>query len=291
LAINCRIISDKEEFNLLYILGSGHCGSTLLDLLLNGHPDILGLGQVVDLKRYIASLKNDRSHPQGNPLCGSLWQEAIRRYEATSSNPFDRIEVSHPRWKELTSWNEEEIARWAESNKTLYSSLQQASGAKVLTDSSKVPHRLCLLWKSGLFDIKVIHLVRDGRAVVNSYLRKHGSFTPAVRGWAFPTLLAYYLHRNFAEDNWLQVRYEELATRPEETLKRICAFLGIYFVPKMLAYKSHAYIGLAGNRLRHREEERIFLDQCWHKELRFKHRLAFALSAGWLNKLYGYGYY
>lgn len=36
---------ESEQFTLLYILGSGHYGSTLLHMLLNGHPSIRSLGE------------------------------------------------------------------------------------------------------------------------------------------------------------------------------------------------------------------------------------------------------
>jgi len=296
-----------QNYTLLYILGSGHCGSTLLDLLLNGHSQILGLGEITVLKRYIAianGARYDVYRSSGSPsekgrlrdwieteshsLNDPFWQLVKQHYEDASRATLDQIAVHPPKWKTLRSWPAKDIDSWARPNETLLSCLQEVSGAGILTDASKSPHRLYLLQRSGLFNIKVVHLVRDGRAIINSYLRKYGDFGLALRRWVAPTVLAFYVRRQFAKANWLQVRYEELVTRPEETLNSICVFLGISFERAMLAYRGKPYFGVGGNRMVEGEEERIFLDERWKQTLSYKHRLAFALTGGWLNRLYGY---
>ncbi len=297
-----------QHYTLLYILGSGHCGSTLLDLLLNGHSQILGLGEIVALKRYIALAKKvPRNSPkplqsscrrnqlkdwievESHPLDTPFWQAVKRCYESIAEAPFDRIDTHHySKWSTIRSWQTEDIESWVRPNKALLSSVHQISSRNILTDASKSPHRLYLLQRSGLFDIRVIHLLRDGRAVINSYIRKYGDFRLALRRWAAPALLAFYVRRTFAKTDWLLVRYEELATRPEDTLKTICAFLGVNFESEMLVYRNQPYFGIGGNRMREREDEHIILDEGWRQELHRKHRLAFALIAGWLNRSYGY---
>ncbi|RLC81454.1 MAG: hypothetical protein DRI61_03885 [Chloroflexi bacterium] len=288
----------SHQYVLLYILGSGHCGSTLLDLLLNGHSQVLGLGEIRAMHRYIALAKGAglpsspgkdwlevKSHPFDTPL----WQKVRECYEATSGRQFDEIDLRFPRWSKLLRWQEGDIKKWNEPNEALLMCLHKVSGAKVLTDSSKSPHRLYLLRKAGVYKIKVIHLVRDGRAIVNSYLRKYGDIMVALRRWAGPALTAFYLKRLFPERDWLRVRYERLCTDPEGTLKEICSFVRIEFEPQMLAYRSHPYFGIGGNRMREGSDERIYLDEAWKQQLSLKHRLTFALTVGWVNKIYGYG--
>jgi Sulfotransferase family len=235
-----------HNYTLLYILGSGHCGSTLLDLLLNRHQQIISLGEIHKLKKYIAIANG--SMPSGYPskedrvrwretgdahsLDSPFWQQIKKLYEDASGSPFDQIDLRHAgKWRAIRSWQPKEIARWARPNEVLFSCLHQLSGARILTDSSKSPHRLYLLQQSGLFDIKVIHLQRNGFAVVNSYLRKHADFGICLRTWASPALLAFYLRRKFKRSSWLQLRYEDLATSPVETLKIVCAFLNVSFDP------------------------------------------------------------
>jgi hypothetical protein len=296
-----------ERYKLLYILGSGHCGSTLLDLLLNRHSQILGLGESCGLHRHVTPAKSVRCDVKGlsrpvhsnsqlrdwigaesHLLDSPFWQVIKHHYEKSSGFSFDQIDLRDGKWRTIRSWQAKDIENWARPNEVLLSCVHQVSGANILTDASKFPHRLYLLQRSGLFDIKVIHLIRNGSAVVNSYLRKYGDFGIALQRWASPAVLAFYLRRKFTQTSWLQLRYEELASRPEETLKTVCGFVGVNFEREMLAYRGKPYFGVGGNRMRESEDERIFLDEKWKRELSYKYRIAFSLLGGWLNRLYGY---
>ena len=102
-------------------------------------------------------------------------------------------------------------------------------------------------------------------------------------------VLSLWFPKKLGKNNWLQIKYEDLATMPEETLKSICHFLGVSFEPGMLRYRSHPYFGIGGNPLvKDRNEEVVLPDERWRQELSWRCRLAFTLIAGWLNKLYGY---
>jgi hypothetical protein len=65
-------------------------------------------------------------------------------------------------------------------NRTACSCILNVSGKSIICDSSKDSKRLHVLFESKLFKVRVIYLVRDGRAIVHSYRRKYGSW---VLGW------------------------------------------------------------------------------------------------------------
>jgi hypothetical protein len=279
-----------QNYTLLYILGSGRCGSTLLDLLLNGHSEILALGELTTLnKQFKPLLTSDRMVQKFNQSYMPFWQEVKRRFESVPGLSFEQVNLSHPSWKTIALWRAADFERWGKPNEILLSCIHELSGARILTDASKFSQRLYLLHRSGLFNIKVIHLVRDGRAVTNSYIQRYASFAGGLRLWITTALSSFYLRHKFKRTDWLQVRYEEFVTKPEDMLKDICTFLGANFEPGMLAYRTSPYFGVGGNPLvKNREDEQILLDERWKRDLGFKHRLIFALTAGWLNKLYGY---
>lgn len=289
------------RFTLLYILGSGHCGSTLLDMLLNGHSQIIGMGELVTLRRYILLQETVSSQPRSeaerkinaNILNTPFWQRCKRCYEARSGAPFSSLAEAcqYPKFRELVfQYSYLDIKKAMLPWYNLFACIHETSGAEVITDASKFPHRLYLLKRSDAFSVKVIHLIRDGRGVVNSYFRKYHSFKLALQRWMYPNLESMYLRRLFSDKDWIIVKYENLAMNPEETLAKICNFLGLEFERNMLFYRRTPYIGLGGNRMREKQtDERIFLDERWRKELSWKYRLAFAVAGGWLNKLYGYG--
>jgi hypothetical protein len=94
---------------------------------------------------------------------------------------------------------------------------------------------------STLFELfpgaKLIHIVRDGRAVAASIMPLSwgpNSIEPAALYW-----IRHVGHGLAAEACWgpgrvARVRYEDLVQRPEPTLRRLCAFLEIDYQPSML---------------------------------------------------------
>ena len=299
----------SQDFQLVYILGAGHSGSTLLNLLLNGHSQIIGLSEIYQLGRYL------RKKPNNRQLKTDFWQDVKQRYEIAAGEPLTSIDIhwqKAPIWgdknfqkkrktivstllgeltcrKKIRASDAQDFADWTQQNQYLFSCIAEKSGANILIDSSKQWQRLSLLKKSGCFNIKVIHLVRDGRAVVNSYIRKYGSFAPALRKWIRNAMPPSYLRREFEQSNWLRLHYEELASQPETTLRKLCDFLEVDYEPQMLHYRQHLNIGLRGNfGVNHRQDEKIVLDQKWKRELSRLNLARFTLFGGWLNTYYGY---
>lgn len=274
----------SNNIKLAYILGAGHCGSTLLSLLLNGHTEILALNEIQTIKWHAAHLDE---LADDSPV-SAFWQQVIPLFEAESRMSFAKIDTYYPDWRTLFTMPQDEIMRWSNSNEILLSAIVRVSGVEMLVDSSKSWQRLYLLHRAAWPGIKVIHLVRDGRAVINSYNRKYSGPRHGLEKWAKISLMAPYLRRKFARSDWLQVKYEDLATEPIPILKGICHFLGVGFEPEMLQYRRALYVGLGGNRMAGYKDESISLEEGWKFELAVSHRLYFALLGGWLNKLYGY---
>lgn len=101
---------------------------------------------------------------------------------------------------------------------------------------------------------RVVHMVRDPRAIYVSELRRraaeHRSAPYRFLRHAPPLLAAFVLlettfawlesvarlarHRSRHRDRYLAVRFEDLVTAPERVVRRICNFLGVPFEEAML---------------------------------------------------------
>jgi hypothetical protein len=277
-----------KPVTLVYILGSGHCGSTLLTLLLNSHSRMLGLSALRKLDTVIAHGTGDYGP---NPLEGELWQRVREHYERVSGQPFAQINIHHPGWRTFLRWDKTRIEAWAAPARDLLASIAAESGRDFLIDSSKAWQQLYLLKRSGLVRLKVLHGLRDGRGVFHSYNRKYGKFGHSFGQWAKPTLMAALLRPLFSRDEWMEVRYEALASAPDETLREICEFLGADYEPEMLRYRQKPWVGILGNRMAHDGSEAIRLDEKWRRELDRRDRVLFDLLGGPLNRYFGYRYF
>jgi hypothetical protein len=108
----------------------------------------------------------------------------------------------------------------------------------------KTPHHT-LCWRTildGFPDMKVVHLVRDGRDVALSF--RAAPFGPkhvyqAAHHWARHLTSAEAAGAALGKTAFLLVRYEDLLEDPERELRRICAFLPERYDPAMLNYYGH----------------------------------------------------
>ena len=170
---------------------------------------------------------------------------------------------------------------------------------------------------SGSLDCYLIHLVRDGRAILSSYLRRFKSLTTEsyTKEWRQKTILRNELYNQFSEERKIIVRYEKLATEPEKTLAIICELLGIDFIPQMIPYWQYDHHVISGNSgvrsliWRNKQEEietevrknngeyydnlglKIKLDLRWKQELSTEQEEVFNQIAGDINKPYEWNEY
>lgn len=210
-------MSDRLNRLAVAIGGAGHSGSTLLGMVLGGHPDVFYAGEA---KKSL--FLGDPSKPARKRSCKLCGPDC-------------------PVWGRLSS----------PPAPDLYEALARITGRPVIVDSTKrvdwIRARRAELDRAGV-PHKLLFLVRDGRAVVNSRVRKYPDRDPVehVREWAAHVAATDALVRERPEDA-LEVRYERLATEPEATVRRVCAFLGLAYDPAMLAYERHEHHPLGGN--------------------------------------------
>jgi len=199
------------------VAGAGHSGSTLLGLVLGSHSSAFYAGEAKKTI-YIGDVKK----PLRKRVCKICGPECV---------VWSRFEV--PPEPDLY----EHLARLTERSVIIDSTKRPAwiQERRAELDAVGVPHR-------------IIFLTRDGRAVVNSRVRKYPERPPAevVDHWLGQIGAARELVEERPE-HALEIRYEDLATRPEETVRRVCAFLELPFEAPMLDYEKQTHHPLGGN--------------------------------------------
>jgi len=288
------------KIKIVHILGSGHCGSTLLDLILSSHSQMIGIGEV----NKLFSNKTNSSTEILICTCGKsektcpLWKYSLSQLDDKMKQllpslkliiPFRSLFKSDINTEfKLTNCNRIKLEQYININYTLYSAISKYSKKKILIDSSKDPYRAILMSKTNLFENYFIHMIRDGRGVFNSYKKKYKRNLWSVYRWLKTNLRIEIIKRIMPDKNIIQVKYEDLVRNPTTTLKILLSELNLDFEETMLDYRKCKQHQIGGNRMRKRKDNNITEDISWKNNFKIIDYIYYYLFYWWLNKLYRY---
>ncbi len=304
------------KIKILYILGAGRSGSTLLARLLGQVNGFFSMGE---LKAIWTPLFEE------GVLCGCgipfkscpFWTAVFRRAFGGMEYVDTRMEQVRTsklrlRWlplllcPRLSRKYRDEIQNYSRVVSAICRAAQEVSGCRVLIDSSKFNQDCILLGRIPDIDLHVIHLVRDSRAVANSFLRKkkrpqfylRTEFMPQLgikkgaREWMFTNALNEVLRPCFK--HCTRIYYEDLVADPRGTLNRICAAIGepnptLDFLEGQTAHLGKGHT-VAGNPMRFQEGPvHIKPDVEWAENLDMRQK-AVVRNYTWPLMMY-YGYF
>lgn len=304
-----------DGITVLYIAGYGRSGSTLLDVVLGSHDRAVGVGELV-------FLGEEWLHAGRSCACGEdymecpYWRDVFTTsQEARELTRLVRRVESRSRLLHLVAGAIPEQVRRAYRTRmrALFSHIAKRSGANLVIDSSKSARRAAgRFWAlrniAGL-DVRVLHLARDGRDVLRSVAEKGTNWAAegyrkekkflAVRtlvGWGLANSLAWMLGKSLGENRYLRVRFEDLLSHPESTLKRIGSFAGVDLSSVIQRVSSDQVFpvghNVGGNRIRREKSIRIRRKDKRTRRpwsgLELRHRVLFGLFGQALNTALGY---
>lgn len=240
----------------IFIIGSPRSGTTLLRLVLDAHSGIScgpETSFLLDLQRILGP---HWAHLSLYGFNETYWQRKIADFFATFQNDY-----AQRRGK----------VRWAE----------------------KTPHYTPQVgFLHTLFpDAQFVHLIRDGRDVVASHLKRWGR-REAVRSilrWRSHVTVAQRFGAHVKPAQYYELRYEDLARQPETTLRGLLGFLQEDWEEGLLDYLNtpHDVMPTYGAQLaRHRQNTgdtaNIYASRigAWRTELPWYLRLLFYRRAG-----------
>ena len=297
---------------VVYILGAGHSGSTLLAMLLGAHPRICTVGEV---KAPAVSATGEYRCSCGRVLTECPFWIAVAHEVSMRGSRFDiadgASDIRRARsglarrllrplhrgpWLEaardtalqlLPEWRAHAARVQAFSEAVAYGSCSVA-GKDVFVDSSKTGLQLKYLLRNPRLDVKVIRLVRDGRGVALSYTKADGlSMAAAANAWKRSNEEAATIVAQLDPDRWFDLRYEVLCSALEPTLLALSRFIGVSpFQPAAMREQVAQHV-LGNNRMR-LSAGGVRLDEKWRRELSAADLETFDGVAGALNRTLGY---
>lgn len=202
------MIWSKKKFKIL-ILGAGRGGTSLINALLDAHPDLEIAAEVHAFEHLVKGA-------QGPDLLEA--KERLNNFIKACEK--DAYASHFPAWgNKITT----EQLSFLESEST------------ALETQNLVYQKLCA-------SKKIVFITRDGRNCISSKMqRTQCDLNTAVNYWKHSVNYLRFL-RSQADAQLYTLKFEDLILAPEETLGPLCEFLNIPYHPEMLS-------GTSSNRI------------------------------------------
>ncbi|MDM4018846.1 hypothetical protein [Roseiconus lacunae] len=284
---------ESDKVTVGYVIGTPYCGSTIMGMLMNTHPDIVSVGETA-VSRRMRRIGRTATYPCscGNELQACpFWNEIVKQVRETVSGfGFDcwshvytydnRLadaifygysgrrpirwmrEVAHsalpPLRKKLS------IAKVA--NEAFYRAALAVGDGKVFFDSDKSLFRLRYLLHHDALDMRPIVLTKDVRQYAASGKRRGRPVADCAREWAQHYRLAAHLLSRHGNGNYIHVRHEDFCQTMPQTVGTLCDYLGARRVELSDRFSPRTQHVL-GNKVRHSESLSIRSSTSWRESL------------------------
>ena len=305
----------------IFIAAAGHSGSTLLDLLLGSHSKIESLGEISYLPKNWAL---NEVCGCGNAIRScAVWKKVVTRLGADLALDIERHPytldlgyidprnvIDHQHQTKLYAFERElmhalrylqlrfglgflkplvgKVERGIENNFRLYDHVLSVTGSRLVVDSSKTYLKAAGLYRIRPKQVRVIQLVRDGRGVYFSGLRRGCSRRDSLNAWKKHYARALPIYKQvIAPEHILSVRYEDVVSNTRSTLMKIAEFAEVPFEESMLKLNAKVHHLVNGNQMKFGSAQ-IKSDRHWETQLTGADLRFFLRHAGPLNRRFGY---
>jgi len=300
---------------VLYIGGAGRSGSTLLDMILGNLLGFFSIGEASFFWEYLA--RKDIACGCGSELNScDFWSTVLERLGSDDTVDLDRMVILNKRLnrtRNLPRLMADKFVslpkEWGElvtGTGALYHTIWRLAQSDVLVDASKTPsHCFLLRYVSGI-DLRILHLVRDGRAVAYAWSKRrkryhavigHEEYMPhrtklqAILAWVVEN--AFTVRLGHTVPYYTIMRYEDFVQNPHDELGHALRKLGFGDIdlrwlrePAPSLNPTH---GVGGNPVRFSQSGiSIVSDEQWRDNMNIITKLSLGLFAA--PVLYRFGY-
>ena len=211
-----------------FVVGVGRSGTTLLRLMLDAHPEL--------------------TIPPETHFAPELIEAAGKR--RASPDALVEIVVSQRQWGDFGLDADELRHRLSAIDpldastalRAFYGLYAERVGKPRWGDKTPIYVEHMRQIQSALPEARFVHLIRDGRDVALSRIRRALDEPPSVSRMAKAWSKRIEAARRQAQelDHYLELRYEDLVADTETTLRQVCEFVDLDYEAAMLDYHEHA---------------------------------------------------
>lgn len=277
-----RAFPQPQRVPVLYVGGMGRGGSTLLSAVVGGIGSFVPVGELRGVWRALTT----------GELCGcglpfprcTFWSQVgetafqgWHRVDVDLLLSADAILCRHRNLPLVAAPVHSTIRRrllksYLDHLSRLYHAVHEISGWATILDVSKDAPYAFVLRSVPDIDLRLLHLIRDSRAVAFSWNRRVArpeyenipslrgttmdrlSSTEAAVSWAVRNCLFHLLSHSGSPT--LRIKYETFVAQPQREANRIARWCNTVVSPERLAmltqheYESYAHHTIGGNRIR-----------------------------------------
>lgn len=302
-----------QPIDYVYLCSAPHSGSTLVSCLFSASPSVSTVGEFAS--DFSPAQKCSCGEAYGRCRFWKDWEMLAKasdipfqpgklgiNLQPVQGDFLDSLFFYQFSWPWLTRMRDAAMeALWpkksVEIKAILDRSVQMAQilckkqRNRIFIDTSKNPFQIRFLSQCLDINLKVIFLVRDGRAVMNSLLSKERVYTPetAIQTWLWcnrvlKDLCATYLN----SDAVFFMTLESLCRDPDREIRRLAEFVGVD-AQDVQNIEDWPEMHIIGNSMRHSFDGRVRPhDEKWRTQLSSENLSLFESMAGKENRAFGY---
>jgi tetratricopeptide (TPR) repeat protein len=208
--------ASVERYQVAFLGGHPRSGTTLIEQILDAHPEVLAFDEPVAFSQEITSRINL------SPLGGEAELRALDALPASRRAEMRRRYI-----------------------KSLLREIEGEPAARMLLDKNPSPTMSLNIWLRVFPDLKVIIALRDPRDVIISCFFLNIMLNPTNVNFLslertakhYADLMDVWLRlRELGGFDWLETRYEDVVANLEEEGKRVTGFLGLSWHPGQARY-------------------------------------------------------
>lgn len=229
---------SDEDPNILYILGAGRSGTTILEVVLTGNRRVVGVGEVTHVFKDGFLAGDQCACGVSAPHC-PMWAR-VREIAGWSDSRISELARLFRRfdWHSgfLKSWlgwqSGAEFDEYAKANRDLFRAVVTLGQVDLIVDSSKYAARAINLNRIFGTRVRVLCLIRSPEGLLNSFRKDHKDEQKPKSHFA---LILYYcfilISMRIAAYRFgaraYPIRYEDLVSDPDRVLADLQTWLGV----------------------------------------------------------------
>lgn len=261
----CELTAPDTVPDILYVMGTGRSGTTILEVLLTNSQGVEGTGELKHIFRdgFVRGV----TCACGKPACEcDLWSQVMeqgkwsRAESAELARMFEAAE-SHAHFPRVFfgAVSADVVDRYRDATGRILRAVRRGTGCSVVVDSSKYPSRALLLDRLFPGKVRVLCITRSARGLLAAFRKQNDGEQRPKSTWAAS---AYYLYvllcmrlvRTKLKERCLVLRFEELSRDPDRVLEAIERWSGYSFANSRAKIAAGEWFRVGhivtGNRLR-----------------------------------------